>query len=142
MYDILIALALIGLGYFVGTRNEKNHYKYIKKMENELNGLPLVTSQSMQEIVDIDRAELVEGNVVIAKDYFKAFVAGLRNMFGGRLASYESLMDRGRREAMIRMKIKARERGANIIINTRLETANIGMAFEVLAYGTAVYLKK
>ena len=35
------------------------------------------------------------GNVVVSVDYFKRFVAHLRMIFGGRVHTYESLLDRG-----------------------------------------------
>ena len=91
--------------------------------------------------------QLVSGNVVISIDFFKKFVAGLRSLFGGRLQSYESLLDRARREAILRMKESALEIGAKVIINVRIETASISKSssrnngigsVEVVAYGTAL----
>jgi uncharacterized protein YbjQ (UPF0145 family) len=79
-----------------------------------------------------------------AQDYFKRFLASLRNIFGGRVQSYESLLDRARREAILRMKAEARALGADMVFNIKLETASIYKgkrntigAVEVLAYGTA-----
>ena len=43
---------------------------------------------------------LVAGSVVISEDYFKRIVSSLQSLFGGRLRSYESLVDRARREAV------------------------------------------
>jgi len=89
--------------------------------------------------------ELVQGNVVVSADYFKTFVAGLRKLVGGRLRSYETLLDRGRREAVLRMKQEAQGLGANHIFNVRFETASISKgadsrlsSVEVLVYGSAV----
>ena len=77
-------------------------------------------------------------------DYFKRFIAGLRNLIGGRVTSYESLLDRARREAILRMKQEAKDLGANLIFNVKFETASISKgrnnqigAVEVYAYGTA-----
>ncbi len=79
--------------------------------------------------------------------FFQKFVAGLRSLFGGRLQSYESLLDRARREAILRMKESALEIGAKVIINVRIETASISKSssrnngigsVEVVAYGTAL----
>jgi len=82
---------------------------------------------------------------VISADYFKNFVAGLRKLIGGRLRSYETLLDRGRREAILRMKMDARRRGANRVFNVRFETASISKgerdrlsSVEILVYGSAV----
>ena len=54
---------------------------------------------------------------------------------------YESLLERGRREALLRMKEDAIAWGAVQILNVHLETssANAGtVALEVIAYGTAI----
>jgi uncharacterized protein YbjQ (UPF0145 family) len=86
---------------------------------------------------------MVYGHVVISIDYFKRFLAGLRNIFGGEVSSYETILDRARREAILRMKEAAKE--ADIIINLRIETSTIAKSSknqvgcsEVLAYGTAI----
>ena len=89
--------------------------------------------------------QLVSGSVVISSDYFKRFIAGLRMLIGGRLNTYESLLDRARREAILRMREEAKALGATQIFNVKLETISIGgrnpnsvSCLEVLAYGTAV----
>ena len=64
---------------------------------------------------------------------------------GGRVTSYENLIDRARREAVLRMKEKAKTLGANYVFNVKMETSSISKgkresigSVEVLAYGTAV----
>ena len=71
--------------------------------------------------------------------------ARLRMLAGGSLTSYESLVDRARREAVLRMKDQARRAGADSVFDVRLETASISKgereavgSVEVLAYGTAL----
>lgn len=90
-------------------------------------------------------SSLVAGNVVVSIDYFKKISAGLRNILGGRVSAYESLVERARREAILRMKEEARDIGADAIFNVKLETSSITKgakgqvgAVEVLAYGTAL----
>ncbi|NNK94067.1 MAG: heavy metal-binding domain-containing protein, partial [Desulfobacterales bacterium] len=80
-------------------------------------------------------------------DYFKKIMATLSNIFGGQLTSYESLLDRARREAVLRLKESCPQ--ADQIINLRIETSSITKGdnkqigcVEVLAYGTAVYSKR
>ena len=73
----------------------------------------------------IRRSDLVIGSAVIGEDYFKRIAAALKSIFGGRLTVYESLMDRGRREAVVRMKQQARAQGATMIFNVRFETASL-----------------
>ena len=80
--------------------------------------------------------------MVIASDYFKRFLAGLINLFGGRLTPFESMLDRARREAVLRMKDKAIELNAAYVFNIKFETTRIGAgsasAMEMVAYGTAM----
>ena len=92
----------------------------------------------------VKKVELVTGEVVISGDYFKNFVAGLKNLFGGRLTSFESVLDRGRREAILRMREKAGN--ASIIVNARIETILLNNIYTpnsvpqcaIIAYGTAI----
>ncbi len=152
MFDFMFFLVLIVLAYAIGSYVEAKHYRDIKKREADYIRLPVVTSKDIEHIKNIEEAGMVYGSVVISLDYFKRFLAGLRNFFGGRIGAYESLLDRARREAILRMKEQARAKGFDIILNMRFETSSIGQVitqknnnigcFEVLAYGTAIKLKK
>ena len=93
----------------------------------------------------VERIEFVSGSVVIASDYFKTVVGQLASIFGMRISVAESLIDRVRREALVRMKQRAVE--ADIILNVRVATVKIGDresvgSVEGFACGTAVYYKK
>ncbi len=144
---LLIFLFLITLGYFSGRMIESRHYKSIVAREHDFLNLPAVTlKHALDESRDIAKVTLVAGNAVISVDYFKRFLAGLRNFFGGRVSSYESLIDRARREATLRMKAEAQ--GANIILNLRVQTSSISKgkkgaigSIEALVYGTAITYK-
>jgi uncharacterized protein YbjQ (UPF0145 family) len=84
---------------------------------------------------------MISSNVVISHDYFKYVLATVQNFFGGRLTSYESVVDRARREAIVRLKLKAEKHGATHIACMRLATTEMGMQggmVEVFAYGTAI----
>lgn len=140
----VILVALI-LGYSFGRIAEKRHYRSILRREAALNDLIMVTTRTLPESAVPPTTQMVLGNVVISVDYFKKFVAGLRMIFGGRVHTYESLLDRGRREALLRMQERAKMLGANMIFNVRLETSSISKgarnsvgSVEVLAYGTAI----
>lgn len=143
LMDLIFFIGALGVGYFVGSYVEKEHYRSIRERETALLNLPAVTGKNLaQEDKEIAQARLVSGNVVIAQDYFKMIFAGLRNFLGGGISAYETLLDRGRREAVLRLKENSA--GADIILNTRIETCRItkGGSIEVFAYGTAVYYKK
>jgi len=143
---LITIVCLLGLGYAVGGRRERNHLEALKHGEAETAHLPATTGLSLPGSPLAHDPSLVSGSVVISVDYFKRFVATLRILTGGRIASYESLLSRARRDAILRMKQKAIGQGADGIINVRIETARLatgrgdkGVAgVEVLAYGTAV----
>ena len=133
--------------YYIGNTIEKNHYKDIKRREVATVNIPVITSKKLANDQPIEAAKLVSASVVISVDNFKKFMAGLINFVGGRVTVYETLMDRARREAILRMKEKAR--GSHMIINARIETMTISKSaakstgtVEILAYGTAVKFKR
>ncbi len=138
-------LGLILLGYVFGRAAESRHFRSINEREQAWLALP---ATSLKTVLDpqrpVARSELVNGSVVISIDYFKRAVAALRSLIGGAVKSHESLLDRARREAILRMKESCP--GADEIINVRLETCSISGkaansvgAVEVLAFGTAIY---
>lgn len=144
MDQILIVVVLVSLGYFFGRRAEQKHFKSLIEREQVMNQLPAMASRLPPQDGHYEQ-RLVSGNVVIANDYFKTFVAGLRNLFGGKISSYETLLDRGRREAVLRMKDQAKELGAELVFNVKYETSSISgqdrkkmPIIEVHAYGTAL----
>lgn len=85
---------------------------------------------------------LVKGNTVRAKHLGSDIVASLRNLVGGEVKEYASLLTGAREQAIDRMVSEAHLLGADAIIGMRLETSTIQQAAsEVLAYGTAVKLR-
>jgi uncharacterized protein YbjQ (UPF0145 family) len=132
------------LTWIIGARTEKRHYASIKAREEATARLPVVTVRQVPPDWQVLDARLATGHVVVAIDHFKRLLASLRNIFGGRVRSYESVIDRARREAVLRLKESCPD--ATLIMNLRVETSNISQtkrdrgtgAVEVLAYGTAV----
>lgn len=144
-FGLLSVLFFLVLGYGFGRWAEARHYRSIRKREEEFHDLILVCCKTVPESLPTSGSQMVRGSVVVSVDYFKRFVARLRMIFGGRVHTYESLLDRGRREALLRMQAEARKLGATMIFNTRFETSSISKGrnrsvgcVEVLAYGTAI----
>lgn len=143
--DILVFLILLGVGYFIGNRRERKHYEDIKRREKSTLHVPIMSWGAKQDLPYAHEAEMFVGSVVVANDYFKTISAGLRNLVGGRVTVYETLIDRGRREALLRMKESAMEWGASQILNVRFETSSISGqnqanagAVEIMVYGTGI----
>ncbi|MFT6327187.1 MAG: hypothetical protein ACJAYK_002180 [Crocinitomicaceae bacterium] len=144
-----IFICLLLLGYIFGRRAEKKHYQRIFEGEEKHRNIFLSSERLPSRDYVFHHGKLVCGSVVIAVDYFKVIVAGLKSIFGGRLTSYESLLDRARRESLLRMQDQASELGATAIINIKFETSRISGnekkgigSIEVLAYGTAMMDRK
>ncbi|MDB2437381.1 YbjQ family protein [Hellea sp.] len=146
MVGLLTVIVLLLVGVIFGGMNERNHFARIEKAEEEFSDIKIFNIKTLPENIE-KGGVMVSGNVVIAVDYFKVFIAGFIMFFGGRLSGYERMMERARREALIRMQRKARELGADAIYNTRIEFSAVGQrpnkigGAELLAYGTAVRYK-
>jgi len=150
MYELIYGLAMLIIGYTVGQYLEKKHYRSIRLRERLTMNMKMTSLKTPVGEPGINpttqvHAKLVSGTCVISVDYFKRCVAGLRKLFGGNIKTYESLVDRARREAILRLKESCSN--ADQIINLRLETSAISKgrtnqvgSVEVLAYATAIYL--
>jgi len=85
---------------------------------------------------------LVKGNTIRARHLGRDILALLKNIVGGEVEEYTKLMAEAREQALDRMVDRARELGANAIVDMRFSTSFIqGAASEILAYGTAVIIK-
>ena len=146
LFSIGVPLGLLLLGYLAGSAAERAHFRRLAVREKRLAGFIVTDLKSFAPGLDPAKGgTLVTGGAVIATDYMKTFLASIRKVLGGELKSYETLMDRARREATLRMLEQAERQGFNAVCNLRLETADIGgmtgakgaaMA-EAFVYGTA-----
>lgn len=148
LFQLLPFLLLLPLGYVVGSLTERAHLRRLDRREQTLGDIILSDFRGLPVGCSADHCGLVTGEAVIASDYFKSFAARLRGLVGGEVRTFQTLMDRARREALLRMVFSAKSMGANRVINVRLATSNIGalqrrrgapMA-EAIAYGTAVFV--
>jgi len=141
MSNLLIFLGLLACGWYFGRRAEKKHYKSIIERELQFNALPAIASR-YPPTEGLYNQQLVAGNTVVSSDYFKSITAAMINIFGGEVKPFEALIDRARRESVLRMKAEAKKVGADMVFNIKMETSQIATgkigAIEVLAYGTAL----
>ncbi len=147
LFNIIFYAILLAIGYAVSSYIEKRHYNSIIEREKELEDIIVIASKNIPE--NAEPVDLVLGSVVVGSDYFKRFVAWVVGIFGGRISVYESLLDRARREALLRLKDDASLNNADAIINVKFTTATLNnihiksaTMVEVMAYGTAVKLPK
>lgn len=148
--DLIILITVLIVCYNTGRIREKNHYKSIRERELNLYRSPYISfSKKVNSTKKVKNASLVSSSVVIGCDRFKAFLASLRNIFGGNISAYESVLDRGRREAILRIREQARNMNAALVMNIKIETvmldppgAKQSPKVCVTAYGTAVEYEK
>ncbi len=150
MLDLIVIIGTLIICCFIGNHIEKEHYKDIQRREVALFKKRCISfSKRTVNPEKVEHAQLVSASVVVGCDYFKAFIAGLKNFFGGNVSAYETVLDRGRREALLRMRELAVRLNADVIINTKLETVILdpmgttkNPKVSIIAYGTAIkYVK-
>ncbi|MFW6189291.1 MAG: YbjQ family protein [Planctomycetota bacterium] len=141
---------LVMLGLVAGRIAERMHFRDLARRERAVADMLVTDIRSFPGGAEPESgAALVMGQAVIATDYLKTFLAGLRKIVGGEMRSYRSLMLRARREAVLRMLEKARDRGFDAVCNVRLNTAPVSgtrrtkaAMVEVMATGTAYSRQK
>lgn len=85
----------------------------------------------------------VKGATVQTKNIGRDFMAGLKNIVGGEITGYTEMMKEARQIATERMLKEADALEADAVIGFRMQTSSVmGQAAEIIAYGTAVRLKR
>ena len=142
-----IFASLLALGLFVGGYVERRHFADLARREEETQHMLVTQVKSFPSMSFQKEPTMLCGEVVISSDYLKTFLSAIRKLFGGELKSFQTLLVRARREALLRLKEEARDQGYDAICNVRLETAAIAgkgnnsknkiMMASILATGTA-----
>lgn len=87
---------------------------------------------------------IVTGEAIIGANVVKDFLAGIRDIVGGRSGAYEKALRTAREEALREMANEARARGADAIIGVDLDYEVLGAGngmLMVTTSGTAVALE-
>lgn len=147
--DAIIGLGitggLLGLGFVVGGNREKAHFASLDSRELATTSVMVTDLKTFPMACPDTTVQMYVGQVVIATDYFKSMIAGLATIIGGELSTYQTLVTRARREALLRVIEQAQADGFNAVCNIRFETSNIAAAqgnkgaaaVEMLCSGTA-----
>ncbi|MHC1689491.1 MAG: YbjQ family protein [Bacteroidales bacterium] len=99
----------------------------------------LTTTSSLQGKEIEQYFGLVSGETIIGANIFKDFLAGIRDIVGGRSGSYERVLKQAKEEAIREMTEQATMLGANAIIAIDLDYETVGDSMlMVTAAGTAV----
>lgn len=87
---------------------------------------------------------IVTGEAILGANIFKDLFAGIRDIVGGRSASYERELASAREIAIQELQERAMQRGANAVIGVDLDYEVLGTGNGMLmvsASGTAVRLE-
>jgi uncharacterized protein YbjQ (UPF0145 family) len=109
----------------------------------EKKGLILSNTDSIPNKSIVEVLGVVRGNTIRARWLGRDILAGLKHLVGGEIKSYTKMLNDARDEAVGRMVDEAKKLGADAVVNIRFTTSDVMQgAAEILAYGTAVKLKK
>ena len=151
MCCFILIVVFLPLGIFLtamiaGIYIESKHLKELEIREKAIRS-GLVTHNRRKPIIEAPRKmEVVAGEVVIGADRFKTWLARWRQLVGGTMKSLAPVVERARREALLRAQEKAVSKGYRELANVRYCFANLKMGDQkqkdllilVVAYGTAV----
>jgi uncharacterized protein YbjQ (UPF0145 family) len=87
---------------------------------------------------------LVTGEAIMGANLFKDLFAGIRDLVGGRSATYEQELGRARQIAIAEMEETAQKLDANAVIGVDLDYEVLGQAngmLMVAVSGTAVFVE-
>ena len=90
-----------------------------------------------------DYLGIVTGEAIIGANIVKDLFAGIRDIVGGRSATYEGALRAARGEALREMATEAQERGADAVVGVDIDYEVLGKSngmLMVTACGTAVRL--
>lgn len=104
----------------------------------------LSTTPSIEGKRVIKHLGIVTGEAIIGANIFKDLFAGIRDIVGGRTASYERVLRDAKNMALEDIQANAQSLGANAILSIDLDYETIGAKGSMLmvsASGTAVVLE-
>jgi len=87
---------------------------------------------------------VVAGEAILGANLFKDMFAGIRDLVGGRSATYEKELQRARDIALKELQERAQEMGANAVVGVDLDYEVLGQGNGMLmvsASGTAVFVE-
>lgn len=87
---------------------------------------------------------IVSGEAIMGANIIKDFFANIRDIVGGRSSAYEGELIKAKEIAMMEMKERAEQMGANAVLAVDLDYETIGQKGSMLmvsASGTAVVLE-
>jgi uncharacterized protein YbjQ (UPF0145 family) len=101
----------------------------------------ITTTPSIEGKSIVEYKGIVTGEAILGANIFKDIFAGIRDIVGGRSATYENELRSAKDIALREMQERAQALGANAIVGVDLDYENLGASggmLMVTASGTAV----
>ena len=101
----------------------------------------LTTTPNIEGYKILEYKGLVTGETIIGANFIKDFLAGIRDIVGGRSKSYERVLQEGKETSVREMMQRAQELGANAIVGIDIDYETVGQGGSMLMVacsGTAV----
>ena len=101
----------------------------------------LTTTQNIEGKAIRNYHGIVTGEAIVGANIFRDFFAGIRDIVGGRSASYEKELQKARQIALEEMEYAAQDLGGNAVVGVDLDYEVVGQGGSMLmvsASGTAV----
>ena len=113
-----------------------------EKLDDELAKFPAITMEDFKG-QNSSIVGFASGTVVESKNAIADFGASFKNAIGGELRGYSHLVDVAKEEAIKRMKLDAKQQGADAIVALRVNVTPSGPGnsdnmVTAVAYGTAI----
>jgi uncharacterized protein YbjQ (UPF0145 family) len=104
----------------------------------------VTTTHGVEGKTIVEYKGIVTGEAILGANIFKDIFAGIRDIVGGRSATYENELRNAKDIALREMQERAEAVGANAIVGVDLDYENLGASggmLMVTASGTAVLLR-
>ena len=104
----------------------------------------LSTTNNIEGRETVKYLGLVSGDAILGANIFRDFFASIRDIVGGRSASYEKELRKAKNIALEEMEEQAKNLGANAIVGIDIDYETIGTNSSMLmvsANGTAVVVE-
>ena len=105
----------------------------------------ITTTQSIEGARVVKYLGVITGEAILGANIFRDMFAAVRDIVGGRSASYERELGRAREIALAELEDWAEELGANAVIGVDIDYESFGQTsgmMMVSATGTAVFIEK
>jgi uncharacterized protein YbjQ (UPF0145 family) len=118
-----------------------------KQQGNMLQSDQHLSTQSLMTTMAAESSTLLHVSICVGPSMGQIFFMWFKSIFGGRLHSYDVVLDYGRREALLRLNRQSKNMGCSSVVNIRIETSTVSFAkndksntssVEFLAFATGI----